>query len=70
MLTAQKLRAIRALTGFTQAELATKSGISANAIAEFELGKRELRTGSVLKLMAALDVKVKWIVGDVEISGP
>ena len=70
MLTGKTLRAIRAYAGLTQAELGKRAGVSQNAIAEFELGKRELRTGTVLTLMTALDVKVEWIIGDMRISGP
>ena len=43
MLTGSKLRAIRALRGLTQAQLAEQSGVSPTAIAEYEKGKRDLR---------------------------
>lgn len=71
MLTPSKLRAIRALSGLTQVELAERAGISKAAVAEFELGKRELRTGTVVKLCEVLGVKVTYQMKDgTEISGP
>lgn len=70
MLSGQKLRAIRALKGLTQAQLAEKSGVSSKAIAEFELGKRDLRSGTILKLCDAMGVKVTYHVDQTTISGP
>lgn len=70
MLTGSKLRAIRALRGMTQAELAKRSGVSPTAIAEYEKDKRDLRTGTIRKLCEALDVKVTYQVDGTEISGP
>lgn len=70
MLSGQKLRAIRALRGVTQADLAAKAGISQTAIAEYEKDKRELRTDTVRKLCEALGVKVTYSVDGTEISDP
>lgn len=70
MLSGQKLRAIRALRGVTQADLAAKAGISQTAIAEYEKDKRELRTDTVRKLCEALGVKVTYSVDGTEITGP
>jgi len=70
MLTGDKLRILRTASKFTQLHLGSMAGVSQTAIAEFEVGKRELRTGTVIKLMDALGVKVKWMVGEVEVSGP
>ena len=70
MLSGQKLRAIRALRGITQADLAEKAGISQTAIAEYEKDKRELRTDTVRKLCEALGVKVTYSVDGTEITGP
>jgi transcriptional regulator with XRE-family HTH domain len=70
MLTGSKLRAIRALRGITQADLAAKAGISATAIAEFERDKRDLRTNTVIKLCEALGVTVTYTVDGTEITGP
>jgi len=70
MLTGQKLRAIRALRGITQAVLAEKAGVSPTAIAEYEQGKRDLRAGTIRKLCEALDVKVSYHIDGTEITGP
>lgn len=70
MITGSKLRAIRALRGITQADLAAKAGISATAIAEFERDKRDLRTNTVIKLCEALGVTVTYTVDGTEITGP
>lgn len=70
MLTGPKLRAIRALRGITQAQLAESAGISPTAIAEYERGKRDLRANTIRKLCEALKVEVRYIVDGTEISGP
>lgn len=70
MLTGQKLRAIRALRGITQAELADAAGVSQTAIAEYELDKRDLRASTIRKLCDALGVQVRYLVDGTEISGP
>ena len=70
MLTGSKLRAIRALRGMTQAQLAHVSGVSPTAITEYEKGKRELRSGTIRKLCDALGVIVIYKVDGTEISGP
>ena len=70
MLTGSKLRAIRALRGITQADLAAKAGISQTAIAEFEKDKRDLRSSTVVKLCEALGVKVTYKIDGTEITGP
>lgn len=70
MITGQRLRAIRAIKQLSQAELAKISGVAPNAIAEFELGKRDIRSGTIEKLCAALGVAVTYEVDGVKISGP
>lgn len=70
MLTGQKLKAIRALRGMTQAELSAASGVSPTAIAEYERDKRDLRTDTVRKLCDALGVTVTYTVDGTTISGP
>ena len=69
MITGQKLRAIRALKGITQAQLAELSGVSPTAIAEFETGKRDIRASTVGKLCEALGVRVTYTIDGTEISG-
>lgn len=71
MLTGSKLRAIRAMRGVSQAQLAAMAGISATAVAQFETGKRELRTDTVRKLCEALQVTVTYhVAGEGDLSGP
>lgn len=70
VLTGPKLKAIRAIRGVTQEQLATSSRVSQTAIAEFEAGKREIRTDTLRRLCDALDVRVQYIVGDTVITGP
>ncbi len=70
MLTANKLRAIRAIKGITQADLAHLAGVSQTSIAEFESGKREIRSNTIIKLCKALGVTITYKVDDTEISGP
>lgn len=70
MLTGSKLRAIRALRGLTQAQLAEQAGVSPTAIAEYEKGKRDLRADTIRKLCEAMGVQVRYIVDGTEISGP
>lgn len=70
MLTGKRLKAIRALRGMTQAELATAANLSVTAIREYELGKRDLRADSIRKLCEALNVQVTYTVDGMVISGP
>lgn len=70
VLTGQKLRAIRAMRGITQAELAHKAGISPVSVATFETGKSDMRAATVVKLCEALGVTVTYTVDGVTISGP
>jgi len=70
MLSGQKLKAIRALRGVTQAQLADAAGVSPTAIAEYERGKRDLRADTIRKLCEALGVTVTYQVDGTTISGP
>jgi transcriptional regulator with XRE-family HTH domain len=70
MLTPEKLRAIRAIRGMTQSQLAIATGVSPTAISEFEAGKRDMRASTIVKLCEALGVTVVYRVGDTEITGP
>ena len=70
MLTGSTLRAIRAIRHITQADLASKAGISPTAIAEYETGKRDLRADTIRKLCEALGVTVTYKVDGIEITGP
>jgi transcriptional regulator with XRE-family HTH domain len=70
MLTGPKLKAIRALLNISQSRLAELSGVSPTAIAEYERGKRDLRTDTIRKLCEALGVTVTYHVAGTDISGP
>ncbi|HKZ10381.1 MAG TPA: helix-turn-helix transcriptional regulator [Rhodanobacteraceae bacterium] len=70
MLTGKTLRAIRAIRGITQAELAERAGVSPTAIAEFETGKRDMRTRTVGKLFGVLGVEVAYRLDGTTISEP
>jgi transcriptional regulator with XRE-family HTH domain len=70
MLTGQKLRAIRALRGLSQIELAEMAGISPTSLATFESGKSDMRASTIVKLCDALGVTVTYHVGDTSIGGP
>lgn len=69
VLTGAQLRAIRALRNITQATLAGMAGVSTNAIAEYEQGKRDLRADTIRKLCDALGVQVVYRVDGTEITG-
>lgn len=70
MLTGPKLKAIRALKGMTQADLAHAANVSPVTVATFECGKSDLKASTVMKLCEALGVTVVYRVDGVEISGP
>lgn len=70
MLTGGKLRAIRALRGMTQAQVAELAGVSAVSIATFESGKSDMKAATIVKLCQALGVQAKYIVDGTEIAGP
>lgn len=70
MITGQRLRAIRAIKQVSQAQLSELAGVPANAIAEFETGKRDIRASTIGKLCDALDVSVTYEVDGVKLSGP
>jgi transcriptional regulator with XRE-family HTH domain len=70
MLTPDKLRAIRAMRGMSQAELAHRAGVSPVSISTFESGASDMRASTIVKLCEALGVKVTYTVDGTEISGP
>jgi transcriptional regulator with XRE-family HTH domain len=62
--TGAQFKAIRALRGMTQQELAKKSGITQASISSFEAGTHEIRTDTLRKICKALDVEISYIVGN------
>ena len=67
IITPAKLKAVRALRGISQAELARLAGVSVVSIATFEAGRSDMRASTILKLCAALGVSVTYTIGDTEI---
>ena len=55
MITAAQCRAARALLHITQDQLATKSGVSQKAIANFELGKTTPMRANLIVLKQTLE---------------
>jgi len=55
MLTPAQLRAARAIVGWSREDLAEKSGMSPQAIREFELGSSDPKMGTVQKWRRALE---------------
>jgi ribosome-binding protein aMBF1 (putative translation factor) len=65
MLTAAQLRAARAIVGWSREDLAKKSGISPQAIREFELRRSDSKQGTVQKWQRALEAAgVKFVDAD------
>jgi transcriptional regulator with XRE-family HTH domain len=53
----RNLRALREERGWTQEELADKSGLTSVQISRVERGVREVRLTTILRLVDALDTK-------------
>lgn len=71
LLTPAKLRAIRAILGISQAELAHRAGVSVVSIATFESGRSDMKASTIAKLCEALGVSVIYKLKDgTEITGP
>jgi transcriptional regulator with XRE-family HTH domain len=49
------LRDLRARSGITQAELAARAGTSNTYVSRLEIGQRDIRWSTVLRLLDALD---------------
>jgi len=54
---AAQLRSLRLAAGFTQLELAARSGITHEAISRLELATRSPRAETIRRLAAALDIE-------------
>lgn len=67
MLTGETLKAIRAIKGITQAQLALDAEMSAAGIAEFETGKRDIRASTIVRMCEAMGVTVTCRVNGVDI---
>lgn len=70
LLTADLIRAARALLGWTQLELARRSGVTQKALSDFELEKKPLTAKVSDKLRTTLEANdVQFIAVNSEISG-
>lgn len=64
-----KLQAMREEKGFSQGQLAKRSGIGVRMIQDYEQGKRDLngaKLKTILRLCAALECKMNDILNDPE----
>ena len=59
-----RVRTMRKLFGLTQAELAKKLGVTTQAIAAYETGKREPPFKNLIGLSRALKVTADWLIGN------
>jgi DNA-binding XRE family transcriptional regulator len=59
-----RLRTVRKLAGFTQAELAVRSGVSRQLIGAVENGRHLPRVDAALAIASALDIPVSELFGD------
>ena len=68
MLTGETLKAVRAIAGVSQAQLALDAGVSAAGIAEFETGKRDIRASTIVRMCEAMGVKVTYSIRGVDVA--
>lgn len=68
MNTGEKIRAARNAAGFTQKELAEKSGVAEITIRQYETGKREPRNEQLVKLAKILNVNFYDLIGYTEME--
>lgn len=59
-----RVRIMRKALGLTQTELAEKLGVTNQAIATYEKGKREPNFRNLLGLSRALNVTIDWLLGN------
>ena len=59
-----RVRMMRQLLGLTQAELVKKIGVTNQAIATYEKGKREATYKNLIGLSRALNVTTDWLLGE------
>lgn len=57
-----RVRIMRELLGFTQAELAAKIGISQQSIATYETGRREPPFKNLIALSRVFNTSIDWLV--------
>ena len=62
----ERLREARELRGFSQGQLADRSGLQSSAISHFETKKRKPSFDNLRKLADALDVTTDFLLGRVD----
>lgn len=62
----ERLRKMREARGFTQADLAKKTGLQAAAISHFETAQRAPSFDNLRKLSDALNVSVDYLLGRID----
>ena len=71
MITAQQIRAARALLSWRQVDLSTASGVATVVIKELESGKTDPRRSTLVKLEAALgQAGVEFLKDGVRLNKP
>lgn len=63
-----RVRVMRELLGFTQAELAAKVGISQQSIATYETGRREPPFKNLIALARVFNTSIDWLVTGSELK--
>ncbi len=69
----KRLKKVRELRGFSQADLAKKSGLQSTAISHFETGGRAPSFDNLRKLADALNVATDYLLGrsdELKLAGP
>ena len=61
----QRLRAARKLRGFSQSELADRTGLQASAVSHFETGSRKPSFDNLKRLADALKITTDFLLGRV-----
>jgi len=61
-----RLRSVREERGYSQAELANKSGLQPAAISHFETGQRSPSFENLKRLSDALDISVDYLLGRID----
>ena len=70
MLTGKQLKSLRSIKGMSQAALAVAANVAPATIANFEVGKSELKTESLSRILSALGVSITYTVDDAEVTLP
>lgn len=63
MTVGERIRTARKIAGFTQAQLAEKSGVASISIHQYETGKRKPRLEQLLLIASALNISMSDLVG-------